>query len=476
MSKFLGVKVGDKTYDPWCTQDEVYALNNQGNAGLGAELQSGKTAIASAITAKGGTSSTSHSLAELATDIVSIPTTVQVEDAAKLAFPESISWNILALAYEKQRVGYKSWIVAEYFKGYDSLALSGADAYLTCDGDFYTSATTHVWHDDDYNKVNRYVVFYFLGENIPFSVTQESLCPRSIAVMGKFSSINIASVGRIRQIYNGGEINDISFASTNPDWGQEVFLSGVKEHNSGYIVNGNANVQLFTSDIETLNGGYLIYGDNQAITTVICPKLKVINSGFMDNYVTFPFPNVSTFELPELEELNSYIWFTWSWLDTIPLDTMKLPKLKKISTTGYVFYGGTNFDYFLNFKKVILPSLIECKSTFVGGKGISWLNNVITFEIGQNFNGNFNLSRWIATNAIKDTDNSLVDEGETFANNREKFLYNFEHYIVDKLADNSVSGLAYTLTVKSTTVFPVVNASATITAKLTAKNWTLAGA
>lgn len=69
----------------------------------------------------------------------------------------------------------------------------------------------------------------------------------------------------------------------------------------------------------------------------------------------------------------------------------------------------------------------------------------------------------------------LVEEGEPFANNREKFLYNFEKYIVDKLADNSESGLSFTLTLKSA-VYNVVSATQSITDKLTAKHWNLASA
>ena len=129
-------------------------------------------------------------------------------------------------------------------------------------------------------------------------------------------------------------------------------------------------------------------------------------------------------------------------------------------------------------KELSLPSLIECEKISDGGTnlyGANFLLNLIKVELGEGFNGSFNFIQWLATNAIKDTDNSLVDEGETFANNREKFLYNFETYIVDKLADNSESGLSFTLTLKSG-VYNVVSATQSITDKLTAKHWNLASA
>ncbi len=73
MAEFNGIKAGGKTYEIWATKSQVQALNNTGNAGLATELQTGKTAIANAITAKGGTAQPTQSLAELATDVADIP-------------------------------------------------------------------------------------------------------------------------------------------------------------------------------------------------------------------------------------------------------------------------------------------------------------------------------------------------------------------------------------------------------------------
>lgn len=422
-----------------------------GAAALDQEVESGKKLIAQAINDKGGTASEDESLSELADDVLGIPVNVQVEDAANLAFPESISWNILKEAYAQQRVGYASWIVAEFFKGYDTIPLSGADAFYTCDGDFYTEATTHTWHDDEYNKVNRFVVYYFVGDNVPFSVTQESVCPRSMAVMGKFGSINIASAGRIRQIYNGGEINDISFASTNP-WSEEVLLAGVAEHNSGYILNGNSVVQMFAIDIEVLNGGSLIYATQTVnVTAISLPSLKKITAGCLFyNYTADAFNQLNTLSLPSLEKINVQYGLADRYLGAV--------------------------RYMQNTRKLLMPKLVKTTGQIISAApGYGYGQNLILIEIGDGYNGNLDLRMWYAQNAIKDTDNSLVDEGETFANNREKFLYNFEHYIVDKLADNSTTGLSYTITLYSS-VYNIVSATQSITDKLTAKHWNLASA
>ena len=513
------------------TEQEFNSKLNQAMdiASFEREVDSGKALIAEAITDKGVPATADESLSELSQDILNIPVEVQVEDAANLAFPESIAWNILKEAYAQQRVGYASWIVAEFFKGYDTIPLSGADAFYTCDGDFYTEATTHTWHDDSYNKVNRFVVYYFTGENVPFSVTQESICPRSMAVMGKFGSINIASAGRIRQIYNGGEINDISFASTNPDWGQEVLIGNIKEHNIGYLVNNNDNVAMIGMDIEILNGGIIVQANGISLTDVLLPKLKVINAGTIvcsaNSTNGKGFLNLRRLSLPLLQEVNGGMLIDERLYGNTAIDTITLPQLTIItgnnSLTRLLHNVNNSADFLPNLTKLELPSLTTLRNAVIFGNVVSFrsyptplrelrmpslitieqqtisgagnydslfqvgdyfaymstntFSNLILIEIGQRYNGNLNLKNWCATNAIKDTDNSLIDEGETFANNREKFLYNFEKYIVDKLADNSTTGLSFTITLK-TAVYNVVSATTAITDKLTAKHWNLASA
>lgn len=72
--KINGIKVNGVVYEIWATSAEVAALNNQGNAALGKELESGKAMIAQAINNAGGTASADESLSQLAEDIEQIPT------------------------------------------------------------------------------------------------------------------------------------------------------------------------------------------------------------------------------------------------------------------------------------------------------------------------------------------------------------------------------------------------------------------
>lgn len=71
--KINAIKANGVEYDIWATESDVQALNNQGNAALGTEVESGKAMIAQAINNVGGTASSDESLSELAQDIEQIP-------------------------------------------------------------------------------------------------------------------------------------------------------------------------------------------------------------------------------------------------------------------------------------------------------------------------------------------------------------------------------------------------------------------
>lgn len=59
------------------------------------------------------------------------------------------------------------------------------------------------------------------------------------------------------------------------------------------------------------------------------------------------------------------------------------------------------------------------------------------------------MTNWQPSNAINDTISTLVEDGEEFANNREKFLWNFRNYIIAMLHDYAGTGETRTLTLHS---------------------------
>lgn len=106
------------------------------------------------------------------------------------------------------------------------------------------------------------------------------------------------------------------------------------------------------------------------------------------------------------------------------LQSVNLPSL---ATLG----GGFEFYYCLSLKSVNLPSLTTIRLSNSFGS----CNNLIDFRIKQDTDFSLNLSSWNPTEALLTTSTSLVDEGETFASNREKLLYNIRTYIAARLKD-----------------------------------------
>lgn len=73
------------------------------------------------------------------------------------------------------------------------------------------------------------------------------------------------------------------------------------------------------------------------------------------------------------------------------------------------------------------------------------VNDLILLDIGYAFNTNRNISIWNPTNAIRNDISTLVSDGEPFANNREKLLYNIREHIAANLQDRSAESIHYTI-------------------------------
>ena len=181
--------------------------------------QQGREALASAITAKGVPTTADTPLAEMAEnvgDIQQVTTTIDGGDMyATQLFGDGTLWNLYdVLAQMKsQWLGaghYAALIVCEYYKGYDSLLLQGADAYYTCDGDFYDYASPdHVWHDDNNGKMNRWVCFLYRDEGARLDITNTDISPRSMYIGGHIGTIEYFVNGRLTELVCGIEETDV---------------------------------------------------------------------------------------------------------------------------------------------------------------------------------------------------------------------------------------------------------------------------
>lgn len=303
------------------TETNATANKNAILAEIGPLLQAaeayntGKTELAANITSKGVEASASETLpvlAEKVATIVQAPALDGESVTGQAIFPQPYVWNLIEEAYAHQNGEYAGLILAEFYKGYDSIPLGGADAYYTCDGDFYDAATTHVWHDDNLGRVNRYVIYYFRNEYSPFIIGDASTCPRRMTVLGKIGAISSSIAGRITNIYNCGEILDIRFSDSQP-WNVESCIK-LTEHSGGsifYISNSTNNklTNVFVQ-MDKMTGGSVIttsnFGDFSSLINLTI-SVKKITGGTVVNFgvnANGSYSSLSEITFDGLEELQ----------------------------------------------------------------------------------------------------------------------------------------------------------------------------
>ena len=215
------------------------------------ELAAGKAAIADAITEKGGTASATESFSGLAQDIQSMEIQQVTIDGGQMYANQmtgnGVLWDLYTIlvqmksqfmvngySYNGVLYKYSALIVCEYYKGYDSLVLQGADAYFTCDGDFYNYASpNHIWHDSDNGKMNRWVCFLFTAEGARLDITNTAISPRSMYIGGRIGTIEYFVNGRLTELVSGVDETDIVDkyigGSYTQAWGKNLNLTGIKD-------------------------------------------------------------------------------------------------------------------------------------------------------------------------------------------------------------------------------------------------------
>lgn len=179
----------------------------------------GKVELAENITAKGIPASATETLPELAEKVGIIAQTQTILDGGEVMaaqqFGDGALWNLYqVLADMKTRFmgngDYAALIVCRYQKGYDSLVLQGADGYFTCDGDYYDYASpTHVWHDADNDKMDRWVAFLYRQDGARLDITNTAISPRSMYIGGHIGTIEYFVNGRLNELVCGVEETDV---------------------------------------------------------------------------------------------------------------------------------------------------------------------------------------------------------------------------------------------------------------------------
>ena len=293
-----GLRTLQQSYDALVDNQAIY---NEGKAGL-----------AASITAMGVQSTTSDTIAQMAAKVRQIPQVVNTaqSDFEQMIAPTPYMWNVYTVAEDlmketlpsyipsymstyRQTYGANAFFVGEYYLGYNSLELTGADGYLTNDGDFYTiSGTTvthtkpdgttetwtdstiiHTWHDDD-TYCNRWVAFFYLNDAYSFTNTTSSICPRRVALCGTCDSFIVSGENRLTDVWVIGTLGHFEGGTTGTTWNPAQVIRNYTAHNSGYI-----------------------YTNPTTLTSVLLPDLKELGStviGITSNIRS----NVRTFCLP----------------------------------------------------------------------------------------------------------------------------------------------------------------------------------
>ena len=249
----------------------------------------GKTELAANITAKGVEASASETLPELAEKVNAISQESYTIDGGELygaqisgSLQEPNYWDLYAvlmqLLSDGRLVQYGGILLAEYYRGYDSLALEGAGvggSYVVSDkdknGDFikYDTDIVHTWNKEFDGKGNRWVAYCFSKEYHDFDIMDTNTSPRSIFIGRKVGKINCLVDTRISKVVVaiGSELGG--------------FVANGKIHNwdANIRMNLQGEVSGSLSDIDRVNS---IYISGTTLSEVTIPVSSRLNTVIID--------------------------------------------------------------------------------------------------------------------------------------------------------------------------------------------------
>lgn len=306
------------------------------------ELNNGKQEMVDALNNKGVEASQNESLSTLAGKVNQISQEVvefTAEDYSNAVSINGAIWDIVKVGVEDKRT-YAAKVVAEFYKESDTIELSGADAYATSDGAFYEANTMHTWDDADSEKLNRYVIYYYVNHNVDFF----AMIPYQNLWVSGINNIVIPVANHIAKIY--GEYNDIQLKEgIENNYGRSLCVN-LKEHASDYVIldnTGTSTLEELVVGVKSISSPIIACSPNQKVQTSHFTKLKHIN-----------FPTL------EVIEENTCAIHTNKYCYGI-VERISAPKLKKIMAGSYLtnsFNGNGYYSKpFLNITELDFPSL-----------------------------------------------------------------------------------------------------------------------
>ena len=316
----------------------------------------GKVELAANITAKGVEASASETLPQLAQKVTAIaqqpiilsPSEVgdmyAVQQFGSLTTPNY--WNLYevlnTLLNDGRLLNYGGILLAEYYRGYDSLTLSGAGAggaYVVSDMEngvfkMYTEDTTHTWSTEFDGKGNRWVAYCFADEYHDFQITNTNTSPHSIFIGRKVGTITSLTNGRVSQIVvpDGNSLNCFTGGYTQY-WAKNTVVRGLKDQSGTLIHNPNTSIESLYVSVEKVTGALFTNVDGGVLSSLI------LNVRSMDKVSIFPrnsgtVQSLSTLIIDGVESCSGYFRLSGDYAQNADWDFTAFTILKRIAITN----------------------------------------------------------------------------------------------------------------------------------------------
>ena len=478
------------------------------------DIRAGKEAIALQIIRKGIPSSPTDTLMSMADQVRSISQNpITFEGAAEyeaqmFGAPTTTTtaytqdgplWNLYKVMTDLLNDGrfteYGGILLAEYYKGYDTIELmnvGAGGAYFTSDLQFYTEDKTgdnaHVWNDADNGMANRWVAYLFAAPSTNYTIPSTLLCPRSIHIGRHVGTITCTFEGRISEIVvsdlvdeNGTQLNVLdgtNFTSTQ-NWGKVVNIRNTRSY-SGYLLYNTSAVEIYINDkVEQItNIAFAGNSGGSQLNTIILPNCKritytICNFRYLPSSMRIVFAKGATASFGEWGIISptttaSYTYPSKLTIEGLVSADMIFRALYSYGLHTYLqelylpdYTSGNIFDHFGGSYHTEKLWKIEIPS-FVGGTlSVNRGYALLDILVGE-CNNSINATQWIPEYV-------LADETKT-----NTLLDNILHHIAEKVQDRTdLSALTISFSSGIKTAINNQESQAVANA-FTAKNWIIA--
>lgn len=384
--------------------DKLDSISTDITAISGDALQ-GKRKLAAAITNKGVRTNYTESLSDMAINVSAIPQTIYTGDSNfdAMVMPSEYMWNVYKIAEDfigNNPYPYANrFFVAEYYRGYDSLVLSGADAYLTCDGDYYEvmgeqcihtrldgtqevlegKDPNHIWHDEDNGKMNRYVIFFFQADTYTFSNTTSAICPRRVAISGNCASFIVSGENRLTDVWVLGMLGHFEGGSTGTSWSPAQVIRNYREHSGGIFYNKFKGLSIVMPELRQCYGGTLLKSCD--VMSISMPNLEVVYDGLITgddvSYSTF-MEKLIELNLPSLVEYNNAPLINLPYRYSYSLTALRKISLPKLKTINHPIVSYNDYEHLVmrDLKEIELDSVTTINQGLFDNTGDNNRNTV----------------------------------------------------------------------------------------------------